>query len=282
MHERSPYVPVDGRPLRMSLGLRTLDLEGWLEVDGDRDGDLAAKQRLLADRHDDVVAHLPTGQDAAQEVLDLVVEWLESHHPRLARSPDPALHPVDAAGRLVQEDLCVLTPHDATWRLTAASVCSPSRWRLADKMGASVGTIHDPVPDYHRRIGSLVDTTLDRLEPRRPLWRLNWTILDDPAAFQPSVASQRGRRVADLAELTFRVERQTLRRLPRTRAVLFTIRTYRTPLSDVVASPARAHDLAATLRTCSPALAEYKGWTSFLAPLIDTLEAVPVPDDEPG
>lgn len=277
MHTPLPYDPVDGRPLRMGLGLRALDVEEWLEVDQDRDADLAAKRRLLAERHGEVVAHLPPGIDAAQESLDLVVAWMDRHHPGLAGSPDPALHPVDAAGRLVQEDVCVLTHDGDVWRLTAASVCSPSRWALADKIGASVGAIHDPVPDYHQTIGSLVDRSLDRLEPRRPLWRLNWTILDDPAAFLPSAAARGGAGAAEPTTLTFRLERQTLRRLPRTGGVLFTIRTYRVPLRDVVAAPDRARDLAATLRTATPALAEYKGWTEMLAPLIDTLEGVAAP-----
>jgi dimethylamine monooxygenase subunit A len=107
------------------------------------------------------------------------------------------------------------------------------------------------------------------------LWRLNWSILDDPALFQPAGTAGSAPGARRLDELTLRVERQTLRRLPRTGAVLFTIRTYRHRLEDVARDPQRARDLAATLRTCPADRAAYKGWTGLLTSLIDTLEAAP-------
>lgn len=268
-------------PLRLSLGLRPLDLGEWLDVDAHYEEELALKRQLLACRHSDVVAHLPAGRAGAEETLTLVREWIGQHHPHLLPDVEadahPGLHPVDAAGRLVQEDLCVMTRETGTWRLTAASVCFPSRWSLSEKLGATLGEIHDPVPGYHDSIGPIVDRSLDRLEVSRPMWRRNWSILDDPALFQPAAASVRGAAPASLDELTLRVERQTLRRLPATSAVLFTIRTYRRRLGDVAGDAAVARELAAALRTCSPALAEYKGWTHLLRWLIDTLQAVAEP-----
>lgn len=265
-------LPIDGKPIRMSLGLRTLDLADWLSVDASYSADLAEKRWLLRERHGDVVAHLPLGDLAAHETLDLVREWMDARHPGLVDEPPVGLHPVDAAGRMVQEDLCVMTHDGEDWRLSAASVCFPSRWSLHQKLGSTLEAIHDPVPGYHDSIGAVVDSTFDRLAVSRPLWRLNWTILDDPMLFQPGRKSGARRAAHSLADLTLRVERQTLRRLPRTGAVLFTIRTYRHRLDDVARDPARARDLAATLRTCPADLADYKGWTDLLASLVDTLE----------
>lgn len=269
-----PYVVVDGRPLRLTLGLRRLDLDRWLEVDADYPDEMAQKNRLLTERPHDVLAHVPAGHAGALECLTTLRGWMQERHPDVLPVVRGGLHPIDEAGRLVQEDLCVLTRIDAQWVLTAASVCFPSRWRLADKIGTSVGTIHDPVPAYHDTIGPVVDRTLDRLRTDRPVWRLNWSILDDDALFQPA-GDHRGRGGhLDLAEATFRVERQTLRRLPLSGDIVFTIRTYRHRLSDVVASPERAADLAATLRTCPSDLADYKGWTSVLPSLLHQLDAV--------
>jgi hypothetical protein len=56
------------------------------------------------------------------------------------------------------------------------------------------------------------------------------------------------------------VERQTLRLLPSTGSVLFTIHTDVSSLSAVATDPGRAMDLAASLRSASPAIREYKGW----------------------
>lgn len=270
--------------MRPSLGLRALDLDDWLDVDEHYAEEMAEKARLLRERRGDVVAHLPRGRAAAQETLDLVRAWMGEHHPGLVVDDTDvsSRHPVDTAGRLVQEDLCVLTRDDGRWRLTAASVCFPSRWRLADKIGATVADIHDPVPDYRDTIGHVVDRSLDRLEVARPLWRRNWSILDDESLFQPTAA--RGQRPAPVAlsDLTLRVERQTLRRLPETSGVLFTIRTYRRRLDDVARDHATARQLAASLRTCSPELAAYKGWAGMLGWLIDTLDAVPEAAGAPG
>jgi hypothetical protein len=265
-----PYVPFDGRPHRLTLGLRRLDLAHWLEVDEHRDDELAQKQALLAARHHDVVAHVPAGTEAAAETLTLVQLWLAEHRPDLHRDADPRLHPIDAAGRLVQEDLCVMVRQPDGWTLAAASVCFPSRWRLADKIGRTTEQIHVPVPDY-ASISGPVDAALDRLTEQRPLWRLNWTLLSDPALFQQPdgrAASQ----YPGLDGLTLRVERQTLRQLPASGAVLFTIRTHRSSLDRALAAPGAASALARTVRTMNPAHEAYKGWTGWLAPLVADLE----------
>ncbi len=265
-----PYLPFDGRPHRLTLGLRRLDLAHWLEIDAHRDVELAHKQTLLAARHADVVAHVPAGKAGSAEALAVVQHWLAEHRPDLPRDADPLLHPVDAAGRLVQEDLCVMVRETAGWTLAAASVCFPSRWRLADKIGRTTEQIHEPVPGY-ASIAGPVDGALDRLTEQRPLWRLNWTLLSDPALFQlPD--GRAARRYPGLDGLTLRVERQTLRRLPASGAVLFTIRTHRSCLAEALAAPGAAGALAETLRTVDPAHAAYKGWTGWLDPLLAALD----------
>jgi hypothetical protein len=265
-----PYLTVDGRPLRMTLGLRPLDERSWLEVDHHYSDELAQKRQLLASQPDELVVHRPEGQAAAEETYALVHDWMSRQHPEILLPLRGDEHPIDAAGRLVQEDLCVLTDADGPWRLTAASVCFPSRWRLADKLGATVAQIHAPVPGYGS-ISDVVDGVLDRLAPGSPLWRLNWTIVDSPALFLPPDGD--ASMAADIDRLVFRVERQTLRRLPTTAAVLFTIRTYRTRLREIVADPVAAQQLADTLSSCPLDRAEYKGWLPVLDELVDTLRA---------
>lgn len=262
-----PYWPVDGRPQRMTLGLRRLDPAEWLQVDEHREDELALKAALLAERHDDLVVHLPAGDEAAARTLDAVVAWLAAHRPDLPRTPTPGLHPIDAAGRLVQEDLCVLTRQQGAWVLTAASVCFPSRWAPRQKLGLTLAAVHDPVPGYEA-ISAPVDASLDRLTEARPVWRLNWSVLPSPELCQLPGENSRAAAAEGaypgIDGLTFRVERQTLRRLPGPEAVVFTIRTTTAPLREVVADPDRAEDLRATLAGVSPEHAGYKGWAGWL------------------
>jgi hypothetical protein len=56
-----------------------------------------------------------------------------------------------------------------------------------------------------------------------------------------------------------RVERQTLRRLPRTGAVLFTIRIHQERLAVLADDPEAAGALAASIRSMDEAFETYKG-----------------------
>lgn len=53
----------------------------------------------------------------------------------------------------------------------------------------------------------------------------------------------------DPARVRMRVERQTLRRLPRTGAILFTIRVYLTPLEQLVREPEVPGRMASAIRS---------------------------------
>eukprot|EP00955_Chlamydomonas_euryale_P092885 364743-Chlamydomonas_euryale.AAC.84 len=68
-----------------------------------------------------------------------------------------------------------------------------------------------------------------------------------------------------------RTEYQTLRRLPRTKAALFTVRTFTEPLSALAGAPAAAAAIAASLRGMSPPMQAYKGLGDLNA-LADMLE----------
>ena len=285
------YLPVDGKPWRLAMGLRPLPADRWLEVDAHRPEELALKQHLLATVPADVFAALPGSEAAGAELLERVLTDLDEHHPGLVSrdgtgrlvehttgvAVDPAgRHPVDVAGRLVQEDLCVMDRRDDAWRLVAASLCFPSRWRLADKIGRDLSAIHAPVPGYEDALARPTAAFFDRLRPERPVWRLNWTLIDHPDLHQPDAASRRGATAgAEPGQsLWFRVERQTLRRLDGTGAVIFTIRTYVTPLDALVGRyPDAAGALLATLPTVPDATLAYKGWEGLVGTLRGWLES---------
>lgn len=252
------YVPVDARGWRLAMGLRPLDPAQWLEVDARRDDELGQKTALLESARDAVVATRPAGDAGSAELLGAVRAWLAEHRPDLPRDVDEGEHPVVAASRLVQEDLCVLVRSDA-WRLEAACVCFPSRWRLADKIGTTLDEIHVPVPGYDAELSRPTTSVFDRLKPDRSFWRLNWTLLDSPALHQPDAARASG--ATDPTAWWFRVERQTIHALPASGAVVFTIRTYVTQLSDLLARhEGLAADLVGAIDGAPEATRAYKGW----------------------
>ena len=180
----------------------------------------------------------------------------------------PELHPLDVAGRLVQEDLCLMDREEPgdEYRLVAASLCFPSRWRLADKIGRPLSEIHQPVPHYAEQLNSATNSLFDRLTPERPIWRLNWSLLDDPALYQPTGHSAPSQATPP-EQLWLRIERQTLRRLPDTRAVLFTIRIHISPLTDLVDLRDR-EQLAVALSGLPETMLRYKSMAGFAQEIV--------------
>jgi len=279
------YAPFKAGPFRLSMGLMPLELKDWIEPDAQCAAELKEKERLLTERHVEVFAALPEANPGSAETLALLVEHLPSRFPELyKRSGDrlnnlvtgqqwqihnTPLHPLDLAGRLIQEDLCLMQrqAHTQVYHLVGASLCFPTRWRLADKIGKPLNTIHAPIPGYAEQLATTMDKFFDRLKVGRPVWRLNWALMDDPTLFQPTRSS---RKRADITpenagdSIWLRIERQTLRRLPQTRDILFTIRVYVRPLAHLATQPDRAAQFAAALRALPPAMRRYKNLPPFL------------------
>jgi hypothetical protein len=76
------YAPFPAGPFRLSMGLRPLALQDWIEPDEHMAGDLAEKARLLRDRHQEVFAVLPEATESAREVLELLAAHLPAGSPR--------------------------------------------------------------------------------------------------------------------------------------------------------------------------------------------------------
>ena len=240
------------------MGLRPLDLAQWLEVDEHRDEELALKSDLLANTPEVVVATRREGEEASTELYHEVLAWLDAYAPSLVEPvPRGDEHPIVAAARLVQEDLCVMV-RDEVWRLQAACVCFPSRWSLATKIGRSLDEIHAPIPGYDQVLAGPTNGVFDRLRPDRGFWRLNWTVIDSPALHQPD--APRELPPDDIDQWFFRVERQTIRRLPLTQAVVFTIHNYVSPVAALRQQPEFLEHLLLGIEGAPPAMQEYKGW----------------------
>ncbi|HWK46648.1 MAG TPA: DUF3445 domain-containing protein [Stellaceae bacterium] len=287
------YLPFEDAPFRMAMGLTAERTEDWIELDEHYTTEMALRRDLLAQRHDEVFATQPGSEAAQAEVLNSLAQhlcrrfpaWFEQtgyalrnrltgEHWDLANPPYAAL---ELAGRLVQEDLCILQEIDGAPHLTAAILCFPSRWRLADKIGRPMHMIHAPVPFYGERLSKPVDRFIGLLKDDKLVSRLNWSVIDDPALFQPT---GKGRTALDPSitaqnageRLVLRVERQTLRRLPETGAVLFTIKLYVRPIAGIAAAPELASRLAGAVRALPPDMQRYKSLQPYRQALLDYLD----------
>ena len=185
--------------------------------------------------------------------------------------------PLNLAGRIVQEDLCLMAPGDTGYTLEAASLCFPSRWRLIDKIGKRMVDIHSPVPDYENKLARPVDRYFDKLDINKPVWRVNWSLTDDPDLYQPirktSTDYARSINSKNAGDLIFlRCERQTLRRLPNTGWILFSIKTYVDKVSALACQPEALVDLAHSVKNMSADMQQYKNIAPYRKQLLEYLD----------
>ena len=266
------------------MGVRSLAPGRWLTLDDP--AALAAKRPLLETHRPEVVAalHATSAREAAaRELLGAVAADVGApirpgaHDARTRASAESDIAAlVEAAARPVAEDLCLLMPENGAWVLVAGCVCFPSHWRLADKLGRPLASIHGPVPHYADELAARVDRFLDRLAPGRGAWRRNWLVHTDDRLFAPVpspppdpplTAEDAGRR------LWLRSERQTLRRLPASGAVVFTIRTQQAPLAVLDPHPGLRARLARSVASWSDALVTYRGGEAVRGPLLAWLRS---------
>jgi hypothetical protein len=287
-------LPFSAGPFRMAMGLVGGHPDDLVEIDDRYPAEMAERRELLTTRHADVFACEPGSEAARADVLDVIAELLPRRHPewfareeRLLRNrltgedwdlAAPPHDPLELAGRLVQEDLCVIDTAGDSPVLAAAILCAPSRWRLGEKIGRPLAAVHGAVPLYADRLSAAVDRFMGALRPGKLAERLNWSVVDDGALFQlggkhrtahdPTVTSAN---VPD--RLFLRVERQTLLRLPLSGAVLFAIRVHSYPLGRVLAVPGAAGDLAAAVASLPDSLGVYKSLPPIRDALLDCLRA---------
>jgi hypothetical protein len=168
---------------------------------------------------------------------------------------------------------------DTGWRLVAGHLCFPSSWRLHEKFGKALQEIHTPVPDFGHdtRNATIIERMFDNLRPEQPIIRWNWSLhADDALHHQHSIGQWRfGDEKID--SLFFRLERQTLRKLPGSGDILFTIRIYLDPLEAMEQQPNAAElarALIGQLQAYTPSQLDYKGLTLERDRLIARLEEI--------
>lgn len=258
---RAVLTPPPDAPV-FAIGLRPIPAERWLEG-GEVD---AARKRALRADHPAQVWGATTGSEAGQaEAAGLVAGWLSVE-------PPTGREALWRASLGIADDLCLMERVDGAWTLTAASLCSPSFFTAAEVLGKPLNALHAPVPGFGARLLPRVARIFDHLADGVILERRNWSVVSSGELFLPSAEPVRATAAelddAALARaLVVRRERQTVRRLPRTGGVLFTIRVHREPLAEMIAEPSRraafAESWARTLSSEGDDFRAYKGLASL-------------------
>ena len=179
---------------------------------------------------------------------------------------------------LLQEDFVILKQHDNTLRTEYLSVCFPSRWDPREKLGLDFASIHAPVADNQTLIAA-GPSLMTMAFMNQPMLRHVWLIV--PSASLAQHPEQNNYSWSEtlrdptplLPRLFFRVERQTTWPLPHLQRAVFFIRVMMSPMIDVLnVTRGRATEMAASLRSMTPAIIAYRGMTDALPRLLTELD----------
>ena len=221
-----------------SLGLRVATR--WLEKGNNN----TYKIKMLASDHE-VIKDSRESYLAQEELLELVLKDKGILHTRSS-----IYTPLVRASLLVKEDLCIMLPINDIYQLSAAAVYSPSNWKLAEKFKQSIAEIHQKVPGFDEKKNKKIDNIFRGLLPDRILERHNWSIYTDPTLYQPKKLPGK--------EFYLRIERQTIRKLERSKGIVFTIGFHVDSLEEVLKDEHIAGDLKQAIAGLPQQVLDYK------------------------
>ena len=235
----------------LKMGLVKLDESEWLQPDPD----LAARADGFA-TYPEGIQLSPESDTPSAELATML--GLSGGLPEAARAH--------------HEDMCllILRPDEDQYRLVGAAVAWPSDWTPADKLRLPLRALHAPIQGYEEQLASGVDNFMAKLKPGAIYGRCNWFI----------AATGNKRWVAGPPEQSFahvtpenagetlfvRSERQTLRRLPQTGAILFTIGIYIAPFGEL--SQPNRQRLAAAVASLIEGEGDRRGAGAYAGALI--------------
>ncbi|TWU72077.1 hypothetical protein ED733_003705 [Metarhizium rileyi] len=284
------------------MGLRTIAADEWIELDNEFPKYHADKAARIHERGDKCTRTDPDAFPAAIELLEELTDYLPARYPSLFKRTRVGIDnlwsgesvntverplredPMALCARLVQDDLALLLEQpDGTYRLLAGCILLAGFWRLSDKFGMSLSDIHTSgnVPFFREKLERGMVKFFQRMNPDTIHGRNNYFIqLDHSLPWSHSIGSEDdpvvGWNTAERAEIIdhhwFRSERQTLRRLPRTRAICFTIRTYFLPITQIAEEDYVPGRLASAIRSWDDDVSKYKGREKYASVLLDYLD----------
>ena len=267
---------------KLQMGLRACPEEDWL-LTPDHFGDadmhrhqLALKQELSQTHHAAIFDATPDSMDASLETSDLIKDNLATHH-GIQLTPDASRHPLDAAALQIPEDVLLLAPQETDdgtiWILKAASLAFPSHWVLSEKMNRPMAAIHTPVPGYGDVLEKPVDRFFNAMLKGPISQRRNWALQIDDGLFTPSRFDHKPIKTDEIATRLFvRVERQTLRKLPVSGWIIFTIQTAIAPIGMWQDDQPALDDLGALIAGMTGPERDYRGVNDYLPQLLEWIK----------
>ncbi|KAK3643104.1 hypothetical protein LTR56_004943 [Elasticomyces elasticus] len=306
-----PYRPFRHGPYHITMGLRTMQWDDWIELDNQYLRFHDDKKRRIAERGSKCCKTDASDSrvwDGAVELLEELAAYLPERYPSMftktAAGVDNTVtnesfdvknltmngnveDPMQLCARLTQDDLAIMfEKEDGQYYLLAGAVLLAGFWRLEDKFGMPLSEIHTSgdVPGFKQKLEKGMMNFFKRVQPEKPVLRNNYFLqVDDELAWSSSIGSEDSTIEGEVGWFSaeknraiehhwFRSERQSLRRLPRSGGVVFTIRTYFMPITEIAEEDYVPGRLAEAVRSWGPDVAKYKGRERYGDVLVEYLD----------
>ncbi|CAH2351988.1 hypothetical protein CLIB1423_05S03004 [[Candida] railenensis] len=289
----------------INMGIRNMEWDSWFELDNEWEKFHIHKLERVEERGTELYQTLPPARDAVYELLDEMWQYLPNRYPtlfkqkeygldnlvtgevhvfkegfRTEKQEDPAL----TAAKMIQDDFAIMMENEeGVYHLKAGAILLAGFWRLKDKLNMPLSMIHTSgdVPKYNEKLKSGMEKFFIRQPCDKPVVRNNYFIqTDDHLPWSTSIGSESeegiGWYTAEPAthaeQLYFRSERQSLRRLPKSGAIVFTVRTYFLPIAELAQEPYIPRRLLNGMSTWDTDVQEYKGWHKYKDVIVPYLE----------
>ncbi|MFY0677925.1 MAG: DUF3445 domain-containing protein [Neptuniibacter sp.] len=187
--------------------------------------------------------------------------------------------PMEYIGRQVQGDFALLDQREGDLFLDAGIITCPADWSLAFDAGMNFTEWHGPVPMAHSEgIFERALKYLTAIQVGNPVRRMNWTMTvnarmdTSPETYHEWGHERTSVTPENVAEKVYlRVELQVLDRMPRSNALMFSIRTYLMSLEDIVTNPEWAKRMHRVMKTLPAPLIDYKGLSRYHGMVVEYL-----------
>ncbi|KAK0669215.1 hypothetical protein QBC41DRAFT_364982 [Cercophora samala] len=272
--------PLQLRPFKpkyhITMAIQTSSPSELIIMDQNYLDRITARKSIVASHPEVVKGYIPSGIAPIRELYAyLMATYLPTRYPTmfslssdgttlhnkvtsstspvspLSLSPDELL---STLATTVEDDIFLLLPDPTTGfhRCVAFLCCHPSGFDPSTKLDKTLADIHGPVPSYDK-IGASMEKFFSKLEAGRPVKRMNWGLQTHPELYTPSGnhihehelvnLTEEDKENIDISQTRLRVELQTLTRLPETRGIMFSFKTFLYGL-DEIRGEGRGEELA--------------------------------------
>ncbi|KAK5987039.1 hypothetical protein PT974_11155 [Cladobotryum mycophilum] len=290
-HTKAP--PIKYRPFltmpHVSMGIKKMPRNEWIRIDNGYMDRIKERQMVMREHAADAIGTGDIVNPAIAELYEeIMINYLPQRYPTMFRIEGTQLrnsvtgksHSINMQelshsqmlqnlGESVEEDFYFMCPDEkGEIRFQGYIACFPGGFLSLARVGMSMREIHQPVPGYEERIAKGADRYLQRLQPGDFIERMNWSLqVDGPDLFrldgnnyypeQGEEALAEDAELVDVSASYLRVEHQTLNRLPKTKAVIFCVRSYLTSLEDIK-KEGNAAALLSSIQSMPEKLGDYK------------------------